>query len=107
MKYEGWKVGERIRKLRQDRNMTSEEFCSRLGVSISHVRQIEQGERKMSINLMYRLMDVLEVDANTLLAIPECSSRNVSIDDELFELPKEQKRYFESIFLQMIQKFPA
>ena len=61
----------------------------------------------MSINLMYRLMDVLEVDANTLLAIPECSIRNVTIDDKLLGLPKDQQRYFENIFLQMIQKFPT
>lgn len=89
--------------------MTAEELSAELGVSTSHISQIEQGGRKMSVDLMYRLMDVLNVDANTLLAIPECASvgADVSIDAELYELPKEQQRYFKSIFLQMIRKFPV
>lgn len=57
---------------------------------------------------MYRMMDVLNVDANTLLAIPGCAlvKTDVSIDEELYELPKEQQRYFKNIFLQMIRKIP-
>ena len=108
MKYEGWKIGPRIQKLRKDKNMTAEELSAELGVSTSHINQIEQGGRKMSVDLMYRMMDVLNVDANTLLAIPECASvgADISIDEELYELPKEQQRYFKNIFLQMIRQFP-
>ena len=109
MKYEGWKIGPRIQKLRKERKLTAEELSAQLGVSTSHINQIEQGGRKMSVDLLYRFMDVLGVDANTLLAIPEAAATgaDVSIDEELYELPKEQQRYFKNIFLQMIQKYPA
>lgn len=109
MKYEGWKIGPRIQRLRKERNMTAEELGVELGVSTSHISQIEQGCRKMSVDLLYRLMEVLSVDANTLLAVSECAcvGVEVSVDEELAELPKEQQVYFQSIFLQMIRKLPA
>lgn len=109
MKYEGWKIGPRIQRLRKERNMTAEELGVELGVSTSHISQIEQGCRKMSVDLLYRLMEVLSVDANTLLAVSECAcvGVEVSVDEELAELPKEQQVYFKSIFLQMIRKLPA
>ena len=109
MKYEGWKIGPRIKRLRKERNMTAEDLGLELGVSTSHISQIEQGCRKMSVDLLYRLMDVLSVDANTLLAVSECGNVGVeiSVDEELSELPKEQQVYFKSIFLQMIRKLPV
>lgn len=109
MKYEGWKIGPRIKRLRKERNMTAEDLGLELGVSTSHISQIEQGCRKMSVDLLYRLMEVLGVDANTLLAVSECGNVGVeiSVDEELSDLPKEQQVYFKSIFLQMIRKLPV
>ena len=108
MEYEGWKVGPKIQKIRKERNMTAEELGIKLDVSASHISQIEQGCRKMSIDLLYRLMDVLSVDANALLIDPKCGceSTEVSIDEELSELPKEKQIYFKSIFIQMIRELP-
>ena len=108
MKYEGWKIGPRIKRLRKERNLTAEELSIELGVSTSHISQIEQGCRKMSVDLLYRLMEVLGVDANTLLAVSECSCLGVeiSVDEKLAELPKAQQVYFKNIFLQMIRKLP-
>lgn len=108
MEYEGWKVGPKIQELRRKRNMTAEELGIKLDVSTSHISQIEQGCRKMSIDLLYRLMDVLSVDANALLIVPECEceSTEVSVDEKLSELSKEKQIYFKSIFLQMIRELP-
>ena len=96
-------------KLRKERNMTVEDLSAELGVSTSHINQIEQGCRKMSVDLLYKLMDVLNVDANTLLAVPEMLNVgfNISIDEELYELPQEQQKYLKNLFLQMIRKFPV
>ena len=109
MKYEGWKIGPRIQRLRKKQNMTAEDLGIKLGVSTSHSRQIEQGCRKMSGDLLLRLMEVLNVDATALLAVPECGCEGLeaSVDEELSELPEEQQMYFKGIFLQMIRKFPV
>ena len=49
------------------------------------------------------------MDANTLLAVPEMLNVgfNISIDEELYELPQEQQKYLKNLFLQMIRKFPV
>lgn len=109
MKYEGWRVGPRIQRIRKERNLTAEELSEELGISASHISQIEQGSRKMSVDLLYKLMDALQVDANTLLGVLEypCVESDVSIDEEIMELPKAQQKYFKSIFIQMIRKIPA
>ena len=66
MRYEGWKAGKEIRLLRKQKGLTLEELSFRLGMSPSHINQLELGNRKMSIDLLYKLMDEFEVDANTI-----------------------------------------
>lgn len=77
MEYEGWRVGPNVQELRKDKNMTAAELSDRLGVSTSHVSQIEQGCRRMSIDLLYKYMEVLEVDANTVLDVTAIEKRNL------------------------------
>lgn len=107
MKYEGWKIGPRIQSLRKMKGMTAEALSAELGASVSHVSQIEQGNRKMSIDLLYKMMDVLEVDANTFLGISKVEGSFVSIDEELMNMPIEEQNYLRDVFVQMIRKFPA
>ncbi|SCP98603.1 helix-turn-helix domain-containing protein [Anaerobium acetethylicum] len=109
MEYEGWKVGQEIRKLRNQKNMTIEELSFKLGMSTSHINQLELGSRKMSIDLLYKIMGELEADANTVLAIPVKSEKRkgISIDAELEGIPSEKKMYLMGIFSQMIQTFPG
>lgn len=106
MKYEGWKIGSRIQKIRKEKNLTIEKLSEEVGMSSSHISQIEQGGRKMSVDLLFRLMAVLQVDANTLLAVPKFNGVNVSIDEQLLGLPEAQQQYFKNTFLQMIREFP-
>ena len=71
MEYQGWKVGQEIRKLRNKKKMTIEELSFKLGMSTSHINQLELGSRKMSIDLLYKIMSELDTDANTVLAVPD------------------------------------
>lgn len=109
MEYEGWRVGPNVQELRKDKNMTAAELSDRLGVSTSHVSQIEQGCRRMSIDLLYKYMEVLEVDANTVLDVTAIEKKEpkVSIDKELAALPETKQQYFLAVFMQMIQTMPA
>lgn len=108
LEYEGWKVGQEIRQFRKAKRMTIEEFSFRLGVSPSHLNQLELGNRKMSIDLLYRIMEELNVDANTILVIPakEGSFIHVSIDKQLERVPEEKRKYLEAVFQYMIKTLP-
>ena len=84
MEYQGWNAGQAIRELRIEKNMTIENLSEAVGKSVSHITQLEEGNRKMSIDLLYALISVLETDANTVLAIPAVQeTEETSIDAEL------------------------
>lgn len=87
MEYQGWNAGQAIRELRIEKNMTIENLSEAVGKSVSHITQLEEGNRKMSIDLLYALISVLETDANTVLAIPAVQeTEETSIDAELKNL---------------------
>lgn len=105
MKYEGWNVGSIIRQLRRDKNMTIDELSEAVGKSVSHITQVEEGTRRISIDLLYALVTELNTDANTILAIQN-KQGNISVDEELRKLSPEMRTYFSQQFVQMIKEIP-
>ena len=108
MKYEGWKVGQELRRLRKEHGMSVDDLSCRLGMSRSHINQLEQGHRKMSMDLLYKIMSELDVDANTILVIPEKTKpfKRISIDEQLEQMPEEEREYLLKTFQYMINAFP-
>ena len=105
MKDEGWNVGSIIRQLRRDKNMTIDELSEAVGKSVSHITQVEEGTRRISIDLLYALVTELDTDANTILAIQN-KQGNISVDEELRKLSPEMRTYFSQQFVQMIKEIP-
>ena len=95
MQYDGNVVGTILRNLRNENNLTLEEMSEETGISVSSIKQYEQGGRQISIRNLYVLIDFFGVDANTIL--------NVSIDDKLKYLDKKQKIYLKKTFLYMVE----
>ena len=62
--------------------------------------QLEEGSNKMSIDLLYRLMDALDTDANTILGIKENDEN--SVDKRLKELNPKLKETLTELFLKTI-----
>lgn len=108
MKYEGWKVGQELRKLRKERGMSVDDLSCRLGMSRSHINQLEQGHRKMSMDLLYKIMSELDVDANTILVIPAKAEpfEHLSIDKQLERIPEEERMFLQKTFQYMINALP-
>lgn len=65
MDYEA--LGKRVRAYRKLLNMTQEELAETIGVSCSFVGHIERGTRKLSVDTLVRLADVLQISCDTLL----------------------------------------
>ena len=105
MQYESLRVGQAIRDLREQRCLSREEMSYQLNRSLSHVVQVELGKRKISMDMLYGLMDVLGVDANAILLFTEAEKKfSVSIDAELMRLSEADNRYLTSVFLYMIDQ---
>ena len=100
MEYKGLEVGNTIKSLRIKKNVSVFELAYRAKISQSHVYQLEEGSNKMSIDLLYRLMDALDTDANTILGIKE--KDEVSVDERLKELSPKMKETLTELFLRTI-----
>ena len=104
--YDGLQIGQVIRDLRKEKGMSLEDLSDEVGKSESHMKQVEVGNRRMSIGLLLSLVSVLGVDANCILCIPKCKNE-VSIDKQLAAMPEEQRTYFTKVFQNMIAEYPV
>lgn len=105
MEYNALNVGQAIRAIRQNKNMTVKQLSAAVGKCPEHISRIENGTRKISIDMLVDLMNALDADANSILAVPMDNLK--SIDTELRKLPKVQQDYLSNLFMDMIAHFPA
>ena len=114
--YVGWIVGDNLREVRKSKKMTIEDMCEKTGLSESHLRKIESGTRQITTTVLYKLMNALDEDANTILSVEvsvtEYDDTNSieetndfdseSIDKAMSTLPAEQRVYLMGVFKYMI-----
>lgn len=55
-------VGSKIRQFRKERNMTQAELAARIGVQQSDLCRMENGEYKVSLDTMFRILATFGVD---------------------------------------------
>lgn len=101
--YNGCENGPVLRTLRKNKNLTIDKVCELTGISASTLSQLEQGGRNLSMRILYILMEVYEVDANTMLSL-EPVKNPVSIDAKLNKLSQKQREYFTNSFLFMLEQ---
>ena len=80
-------VGERIRSLRQKREMTLQQLSEQAGVSVGMLSQMERGRSSPTIRTLQRVADALEVPLNWFFSSPE-----VSQDHPAWVLPLSHRR---------------
>lgn len=61
------KVGERIRSIREDLNMTREQFSEMIDISDVFLGQIERGERSLSIKTLTKIINYTGSSADYIL----------------------------------------
>lgn len=102
MEYDGNVVGPRLRELRKNKKMTLDEVSELTGLSISTLKQLEQGGRRLSMASLYLFMDAYQCDANTLLNIATNASKNQP-DLGLDRLPHSAKEKCMEVFGQVVE----
>lgn len=112
MTYDNWAVGDTIRYLRKEQHLTQVEMAEKLDISAIHYSQIEQGRHKMSIDLLYKMMTVFCVDANTVLGIKQkaTDSGNGTFDaicQRINTFDPVQQEYLLYVFHMLMDKFPT
>ena len=77
MKYDQFVIGGMIQDIRKDKKITQFDMAERLNISLDHYSKLEQGAEGMSLGVLFDIMTVLDVDANTILLYGKDNSRRV------------------------------
>ncbi|MCL6478095.1 MAG: helix-turn-helix domain-containing protein [Peptococcaceae bacterium] len=64
-------IGERLRVIREQRNMTQAQLAKRVGVSRSHIAKIENNDTDGSVAVLTKIATVLDVSIAVLLDEPQ------------------------------------
>jgi transcriptional regulator with XRE-family HTH domain len=66
-------VGQRIRQLRKSRHLTQADLASRIGIAQSDLSRMENGEYKVGLDTLFRILQVFELSMSSFFeeAAPE------------------------------------
>ena len=78
-------IGSRIRTIREERGMTQAELSEKAGISLPHVSDIELGKVDLRITTFRRLIEVLQVSADSIL-LPDLPQTKLHFQEEFAEL---------------------
>lgn len=75
-------LGERVRRLRTARGVTLKQVEAAVGISATHVSEIERGKTSPTIGALAKIANALKVDMAFLLEVPPGDRIHVSRPDE-------------------------
>lgn len=80
-------MGERLKKLRVEKNLTQKQIAERIGLAVSAVSSYESGYRYPSYDVLMKLAEIFHVSTDYLLGIT--NNRNIDVtglDDHEIEI---------------------
>lgn len=101
-KYDKYAVGDVLRELRNERHLTQSQIAEKLDLSVIHYSLIEQGQRKFSLEVLFKIMEVFGVNADRVLAIEPRMSQTDTFNQKLACLSKEEQEYVKNTCLLLV-----
>lgn len=92
-------VGHKIRQLRKEHKLTQVELSQRLGIQQSDLSRMEQGEYRVSLDTLFRILAEFKVGIGEFfedVAKESITPRNVHLVQKFNNLPEEAQREVES-----------
>lgn len=66
------KLGLAVVKLRKEKNFSQEKFAIEAGIDRRYMSDIENGRRNLSLDIIERISDKLEISISELFKVAEC-----------------------------------
>ena len=60
-------IGKRIRAKRKQKDLSQEELAEMVNITVSHLKHIESGHRKPSVDLLFEIMRILNLSLDALI----------------------------------------
>lgn len=98
------KIGARIKQVRLERGITQADLSQMADLTTKYMSNIECGFKLPKLETFIRIANVLETDANSLLAdvLESPKALNANLADRLSLLPQEEQRRLLRMFEIMI-----
>jgi transcriptional regulator with XRE-family HTH domain len=92
-------VGDRIRTLRKDRNLTQAELATSIGIQQSDLCRMENGEYKVSLETLFKILSIFQMNIAEFFheeSPPSFSEKDVDLLREYQKLsPKSQREVWD------------
>lgn len=88
-------VGDRIRTLRKDRNLTQAELATSIGIQQSDLCRMENGEYKVSLETLFKILSIFQINIAEFFheeAPPSISEKDVDFLREFQKLDFKAQR---------------
>ena len=69
-------VGQKIRQIRKSRHLTQADLASRIGVTQSDLSRMENGEYKVGLDTLFRILQVFELSMSNFFEEPAAVSES-------------------------------
>ncbi len=100
------KLAERIKKMREDRELSQEDLASKLGLPRPSISQLESGQRDISSMELAKLAKMFEVSVDDLLS-PDLDEKEPKDTKRETKAPKFNKNKFKQVLLYILDKCGA
>lgn len=100
------KLAERIKKMREDRELSQEDLASKLGLPRPSISQLESGQRDISSIELAKLAKIFEISVDDLLS-PDLDEKECKDMKKETKAPKFNKDKFKQVLLYILDKCGA
>ncbi len=88
-----------IKKFRELKNLTRDEVAEKLEMSVSGYSKLERGEVELTINKLYKISEILEVDVSQILNFDASQVFNISNNQTINGVEvKEQHNNYNDLY---------
>jgi putative transcriptional regulator len=87
-------VGKRIRQLRIERELTQTNLARQIGIQQSDLSRMEKGEYRVSLDVLFRILRVLDLSLNDFFGSPaarDLTRREETLLNVFRALPQEEQ----------------
>ena len=100
------KLAKRIKKMREDRELSQEDLAIRLGVPRPSISHLESGQRDISSIELAKLANIFEISVDDLLS-PDLEEKECRDMNKGQKMPKFNKKKFKEVLLYILDSCGA
>lgn len=90
-------LGDKIRRQRQQKNLTQEKLAEKVDISESFMGHIERGDRKLSIDTLVKIAQELDISIDYLLLDTIKMEPDVYLNEIVSTLGKKNKKQVKAL----------